>query len=143
MKSTPLQVVKKSFESREKLAATLAETVDKLNGDTTTEQVKSRLMGLSNKKLLRLYKVEQAVRERFGDREKLVAHIVSERKKGGLTADDAFLSKLAGFSKARLLDLTNQVHAPRAQKQTPEQRLAGKRGKKERARALSKLGKKA
>lgn len=111
MRPTPVQTVKKSFESREKLVKELVELVDKQHGDTTADEVKSRLMGLSNRKLLRLYRVEQAVRERFGDRAKLVAHLTDARKRAGLTVDAAFEQALAEASKARLLDMAKEGYA--------------------------------
>jgi hypothetical protein len=141
MRATPHQVVTKSFENRAALVAKLAELVDKQHGDTSVEDVKSRLMGLPNKKLLRLYQVEQKVRERFGDREKLVDHIIAKRKAAGLTADDTYRAKLDASSKARLLDIARQRHPDKPKKLTPEQRLARKNGRKQRARALQKLGK--
>lgn len=137
MRATPLQTVKKSFENKAKLVEQLAQSVDKQRGDTTPEQVKARLMGLSNKKLLRLYKVEQKVRERFGDREKLLQHIVDARKAGGLTADAAFRTKLETFTKARLLDLANEKHGTKPAKLTAEQKQKAKRGRKAKARAAS------
>lgn len=141
MASTPHQSVKKNFESRAKLVDQLVGMVDKQHGDSSNEQVKARLMGLPNKKLLRLYQVEQKVREKFGSREKMVEHIVSARKKAGLSADAAFKAILDGYTKARLLDMTKMTYAAAAKKQTPEQRLAKKRGRKARERALSKLKK--
>ncbi len=142
MRATPLQNVKKSFEGRANLAAKLAEMVDKQNGDTTTEQVKARLMGLSNQKLLRLYRVEQQVRERFGDKAKMVDTILAKRKEAGLTHDALLRTKLESYTKAHLLDLTRQNYAPAEKKLTPEQKLATKKGKT-RQRVLAKLGKKA
>lgn len=140
MRPTPHQVVTKNFESRSALVDKLADMVDKQRGDSSKDDVKARLMGLSNKKLLRLYNVEQRVRERYGDRDGLVKHIIETRTQAGLTADDSFREKLDGFSKARLLDMTRQKHAPRQTKQTPEQRMAKKRGRKARARAQEKAG---
>jgi len=134
---SPLQVVTDSFGGREKLVAELAGMVDDLNGDGG--DLKARLSGLSNKKLLRLYQIEQKVRENYGDRAKLEDHIVEARAKAGLTADDNFRASLASHSKGRLLDLTRQEHGTRAEKQTPEQRLKSKRGRKQRERAQSKL----
>ena len=138
MPSAPLAEVKKNFESRSKLAEQLAGMVDRQDGDSD-QSVKARLMGLSNQRLLRLYAAEQKVRERFGSREKLVAHLVSERNAAALTADDSFSQKLTGYSKARLLDLARQRHAPPTAKQTPEDKLKKKRGRKARERALSKI----
>ena len=138
MRPSPLQTVKKTFESREKLVSSLAESADKQNGDTTTDQVRARLMGLSNRKLIHLYKVEQTVRERFGDREKLIAHLIDARKKAGHTADATYRGKLEGYSKARLLDLSKQRYEDRPAKLTPAQKLAARHGRKERERAVSK-----
>lgn len=139
MKATPLQTVNDKFGGRSKLVDTLVPMVDAQRGDESKDEIRSRLMGLSNQKLLRLYRVEQTVRERFGDRAKLVAHIVDARKKAGLTADAEFEGKLETFSKARLLDLTRMNLPERPAKQTPEQKLARKRGKKARERALAKI----
>ena len=143
MKPTPLQNVKKNFESRSKLAETLSSMVDQQHGDSGADAVKARMMGLSNKKLLRLYKVEQTVRERFGDRAGLVKHIMDARKAAGVTADDTFRAKLDSYTKARLLDMTRQKHGTPDPKQTPEERLATKRGRKARERAMSKINAKA
>ena len=139
MKLSPMQQVKKSFESRAKLVEQLVPMVDRQRGDSTDDEVKSRLMGLSNTKLLRLYRSEQAAREKFGDRAKIVAHIVDARKKAGLSHDAKFVGSLERHSKARLLDMTNIKYAPAPKKLTPEERLAKKRGRKERERALSKI----
>lgn len=139
MADSPMKLVNDKFGGRAKLVEQLAAMVDKQHGDASAESVKARLMGLSNQKLLRLFKVEQTVRERFGDREKLVAHLVDRRKKAGLTVDDAYRAKLDACSKARLLDLTREAVPERQAKRTPAQRLAAKRGRKQRARALTKL----
>jgi hypothetical protein len=137
MRQAPLQVIKKNFENRAKLVDQLADMVDKQHGDTSRDEVRSRLMGLSNKKLLRLYRVEQKVREQFGDRAKLVEHLVSARKTAGFTADDTFKTKLETFTKARLLDLANSNLGERPAKLTPEQKAKARRGRKAKERAKS------
>lgn len=138
MRPSPRRIVDKEFGGRAALVDRLAGECDPLHGDSASE-MKSRLMGLSNKKLLRLYRAEQKVRERFGDRSKLVAHLVGRRKNAGLTADADYEAKLETYSKARLLDMTRQRMPERAQKLTPEAKLAAKRGKKQRERALAKV----
>ncbi|MBI2374576.1 MAG: hypothetical protein HYV07_11325 [Deltaproteobacteria bacterium] len=142
MKPAPIAVVKKSFGNKQALLEKLLPLVDDLNQEGQ-DKLKSRLSSLPNKKLLRLYQVEQKVRERFGDRAKLIDFLVSARKTAGLTADDSFRTKLASFSKAQLLDMSRQSFGERPKKLTPEQRLAQKNGRKERERALRKLGKNA
>ncbi len=107
MKKTPMQEVKDNFGDRASLVSELVKLVDKRHGDSSANEVKSRLMGLSNAKLLRLYRVEQVVREGYGDRAKLEAAIVDARAKAGLTADDDFKAKLATYTKAQLVDMTN------------------------------------
>jgi hypothetical protein len=139
MKKTPLQLVQETFGSREKLVDELVKTADRHPDDDSDAQTRSRLMGLSNSKLLRLIRVEQTVRERFGDRDKLVDHIIETRRAAGHTADDAYRAKLDTYGKARLLDLTRIKYGEPAVKLTPEQRLKAKRGKKQRERALAKL----
>lgn len=133
MKKTPLQLVKEQFGSRDELAKQLSSMVDKMHGDETTQQVKSRLMGLSNPRLLRLYRVEQTVREQYGDKEKLVAAILSQRSEAGHAADESYKAKIESYSKARLLDLTREKLAPRAVKLTDEQKAARKKGKRKSA----------
>lgn len=130
MKPTPLQIVKDKFGSRAELANKLSGMVDKVHGDTSNAQVKSRLMGLSNPKLLRLYAVEQAVRERFGSKDNLVDAIVEARKSAGHTADETFRTKISGYSKARLLDMTRQKLGSRAEKLTDEEKAARKKKRK-------------
>ncbi|MCB9653650.1 MAG: hypothetical protein H6729_05920 [Deltaproteobacteria bacterium] len=139
MKLTPLQEMKKDFGDRKGLVDRLVDLVEKQRGDSSNDEVRSRLMSLSNKKLLRLYGVEQKVRERFGDREKLVAHILKARKDAALTADESYETKLRTYSTARLLDMTRQRHPAPPVKLTPEQKLAAKRGRKARERAAAKM----
>ena len=134
---SPLQQVKDSG-GREKLISDLAGMVDDLHGEGA-DSLKSRLSGLSNKKLVRLYQIENNVRENYGDRAKLVEHIIAARVQAGLTADDNFKNSLDAYSKGRLLDMTRQKFGPRATKQTAEQKLKSKRGRKQRERAQSKL----
>lgn len=133
MKRTPLETVKEQFGSREELAKQLAAMVDKMHGDESTQQVKSRLMGLSNPRLLRLYRVEQTVREQYGDKSKLIDAIIEKRSGQGHAADETYRAKLESFTKARLLDLTRENLAPKAEKLTEEQKKARKRGKKKSA----------
>lgn len=107
MKKSPMQQVKDNFGDRASLVDELVKSVDKQRGDSSSDDVKSRLMGLSNAKLLRLYRVEQVVRESYGDRDKLEQAIVEARTTAGMTAADNFKAKLATYSKARLVDMTN------------------------------------
>ena len=130
MKASPLQIVREKFGSRAAIAEQLAGMVDAHHGDENKDQIKSRLMGLSNGKLLRLYQVEQKVREQYGDRSKLIDHLCEKRIQAGLTADESFRGRLETYSKARLLDMARQKFAAKPEKLSPEQKAARKRGKK-------------
>ncbi len=104
IKMAPLAVVKKEYGSKEKLAGQLASTMDVPEGKTR-EQFQKFLQGLSNTKLLKLKRVEEAFKARFGGKpEKAVSAILERRKLTGKAAD-AFKEQAQGFSKARLLDL--------------------------------------
>lgn len=137
MKKTPLQTVKDTFGSREKLVDQLASTADE---PADGGSAKSKLMGLSNAKLLRLARIEETVRQRFGDKEKMIAHIIDARRKAGHTADGDYEAKLQGYSKGQLLDLTRMRLGEKAEKLSAEQRMARKRGRKQRERAAAKIG---
>lgn len=139
MRLSPLQKVNKQFGDRKELINQLLPLVDRRDGDTDAS-VRSRLGGLSNGRLLRLWDVEQQLRERFGSREALVDKLVEARKAAGHTSIDAVRAKLSGYSKARLLDLTRQKLAPAPQKLSSEQRIKARRGKA-RARAVQAAGK--
>jgi len=135
MKKTPFQTVNDAFGSREKLVDQLASTAD---APADGGNAKSKLMGLSNAKLLRLARIEETVRQRFGDKDKLIAHIVDARKKAGHTADADYEAKLQTYSKGRLLDMTRMRLGEKAQKLTDAERMARKRGRKQRERAMAK-----
>jgi hypothetical protein len=65
MAKAPLALVKDKFGSKEALVAKVAALVQPLEGETK-EDLKVRLSGASNKKLLKLLTTEEKVTELFG-----------------------------------------------------------------------------
>lgn len=106
MKKTPLQQVKEQFGSKEALAKKLIPLLDRAE-DEDTADFERRITTASNKQLLRLWAAEEAVKSRFGSKDKLVDAIVKGRFDGKDNAD--YRAKIAGYAKTRLLDLHRQV----------------------------------
>ena len=103
-KMAPLAVVKKEYGSKEKLAGQLAASMDVPEGKTR-EQFQKFLQGLSNTKLLKLKRVEDAFKSRFGGKNEKAVSAILERKKLTGKAAEAFKEAAQGYSRARLLDL--------------------------------------
>jgi hypothetical protein len=81
--------------------------VDKLvglldRGDESKDDLRKRLSSAANTRLLNLHRVATEVKEKFGSRDDLVAHVA---KALGRTKDKPFVERLAAYSDARLVDL--------------------------------------
>ena len=94
----------KLHSSKADLAKTLAGAL--AAGDEDTGALTARLSKASNTQLLRLQKVVETVKSKYGSREKLIEAIGSAANK---SKDKDYLAKLATYPLPRLLDL-----APRA-----------------------------
>ncbi len=101
MKKSPLAQVKEEFGSKQELVSRLKPLLERNEGESD-EAFDLRINTTSNRKLLRLWATEHAVKDGFGSREKLVDAIV-QLKFGKSNAD--FAARLGTYSKARLLDL--------------------------------------
>lgn len=86
--------------SKEALAKTLAPSVARDGEDT--DMLEASLKTASNKQLLRLAKVTATVKQKWGDRSKLIAAIGAAEKKGG---DKDFIAKLGTYSLPQLVNL--------------------------------------
>lgn len=106
MKKTPLQQVKEQFGSKDALAKKLVALLDKPE-DEDQADFERRIETASNKQLLRLWSAEQAVKSRFGSKDKLIDAVVRARFDGNDNAD--YRAKVSTYSKTRLLDLHRQV----------------------------------
>ena len=96
----PAARVKERHSTKEDLVKTLVDPL--AANDEDTGALKDRLLRASNQQLLRLTRVVSTVKEKYGDRDKLIASIGKAENK---TKDQDFLSKLQTFSLPQLLDL--------------------------------------
>lgn len=98
MSKSPLVAVNDDFGGKDKL-------VDKLvgilpTGEEPKDDLRKRLLGVSNKKLLRLHRVATTLKDKYGSREKLIAGAATGREK-----DKDFVTRLEGLPTAQLVDI--------------------------------------
>ncbi len=86
--------------SKEALAKSLAPLVARTGEDA--DQLETKLKTASNAQLLRLSRVTATVKQKYGNREKLIEAIGSASNKA---KDKDFLAKLGTYSLPQLLDL--------------------------------------
>jgi hypothetical protein len=99
-KETPLQAVKRLYQSKDKLIDKVVD-VAREAGEEASE-VKERLATASNKKLLRLAEVGKTVKDQYGSKDKLADAL---GKALGKAKDKDYVARLRSFSSARLLDM--------------------------------------
>jgi hypothetical protein len=99
-KKTPLTQVNDTFGGKDKLVDKL---VSLLESDESKEEVRKRLLSVSNAKLLHLHEVASMVKEKYGSRGKLLDAAAQAL---GRAKDKDYLAKLESYSTAKLLDVT-------------------------------------
>lgn len=99
MPKSPLTQVNDEFGGKDKLVEKL---VDLLETDESKEDVRKRLLGVANSKLVRLHKIASAVKTKFGSREKLVEDTASQL---GRSKDKDYVARLGQYSTPRLVDI--------------------------------------
>lgn len=105
-KKTPLQRVKDEHGGKDKLVDKLVDLVER--GDEDKGEFRSRLQAAPNTKLLRLFMVSSAVKQRFGGKEGLINGVLELTKR---SKDEGYRAKLAGWSVVRLFALHRQAEA--------------------------------
>ncbi len=103
---SPLAVVKEKFGGKDKLVDQLVGMLEAptSNGEgEPKDELRKRLLGAANKKLLHLHAVASTVKDKYGSRDKLVQAAVTAL---GRTKDKDYATKLGTLSTPRLLDLT-------------------------------------
>ncbi|MBS1122384.1 MAG: hypothetical protein H6Q90_4612 [Deltaproteobacteria bacterium] len=96
----PRARVLENHGSKEALAKSLAAVIAR--SDQDTDALETQLKTASNAQLLRLSRVTATVKQKYGNRDKLIASIGASHKKA---KDKDFLAKLDSFSLPQLLDL--------------------------------------
>lgn len=98
----PRARVIENHSNKAELAKTLASVLARTGEDA--DAVESKLKTASNAQLLRLSKVTATVKQKYGNREKLIAAIGTAEKK---SKDKDFLAALETYSLPHLLDLAS------------------------------------
>ena len=100
-KESPLARVKRLHGSKEALIDALAGDLARETGDSRDE-VKERLAGAPNTKLLRLHQALTSLRDQYGSKDKLIQALSEARGHG---KDKDYAAKLQAYSIPRLLDM--------------------------------------
>lgn len=135
--ASPLARVKEEFGGKDKLVDKLVGLVDA--GDESKDDLRKRLLGAANSKLLRLHLVATKVKEQ-GGRDKLAAAAASAVGHG---KDKDYVAKLGAFSNGRLVDMleAGERRAKRKAKAASAAPKADKAEKKAKAPAKAKAAK--
>lgn len=102
IKETPLAKVKRLHGSKESLVDSVAADLAR-ESDEDAGELKQRLLGASNKQLLRLAEVLKTVKDKYGSKDKLVEALSAAR---GKAKDGDYQAKLRTLPLPRLLDMT-------------------------------------
>ena len=105
---TPLQTVNEAHGGKEKLVDKVMGLIEK--GGEEADVLRQRLLSASNKKLLRLLRISETVRQKYGSAEKLAAVVANAL---GRAKDNDYVKKLGEFSPARLLDMAQVLEKTR------------------------------
>jgi len=98
---SPLATVNEQFGSKDKLVDKIVGLLAK-DSDEPKDDLRKRLLGVSNSKLIHLHTVATTVSEKFGSHDKLVEATADAL---GSSKDKDYVAKLASFSDAKLLDM--------------------------------------
>jgi hypothetical protein len=99
LKTGPLARVKEEFGGKDKLVDKIVGVLD--SGDESKDELRKRLLGVSNTKLIRLFSVATKTKQ-AGGHDKLVATTAEKLKR---TKDKDYVAKLDDYSNGRLLDV--------------------------------------
>ncbi len=110
VKKNPLSRVKDEFGGKDKLVDKIVGVLD--SGDESRDDLRKRLLGVSNTKLMRLHLVATKTKA-AGGHDKLTT---ATAEKLGRAKDKDYVTKLGGLSNAQLIDLQGTVKAPAAPK---------------------------
>ena len=99
LKQSPLARVKEEFGGKDKLVDKIVGVLD--SGEESKDELRKRLLGVSNTKLIRLFSVASQTKQ-AGGHDKLAAAAAEKLKRA---KDKDYVTKLGEFSNGRLLDM--------------------------------------
>jgi len=114
---TPLAQVKAEHGDKAKLVDKVLGVIDL--GEGGKDEAKTRLAGVSNKKLLRLLSVGQTVKDKYGSTDKLAEAVATA---AGKAKDGDYVTKLKGLAATQLLDLARRLAPAPAAKAPAEKK---------------------
>ena len=103
LKKSPLARVKDEFGGKDKLVDKILGVID--SGDESKDDLRKRLLGVANGKLVRLFSVATRTKA-AGGHDKLAATAAEKLKHG---KDKDYVAKLGEFSNGRLLDMLSSA----------------------------------
>jgi len=103
LKTSPLARVKEEFGGKDKLVDKIVGVLD--SGDESKDELRKRLLGVSNTKLIRLFSVATKTKQ-AGGHDKLVA---TTAEKLNRAKDKDYVAKLESYSAGRLLDVLSSA----------------------------------
>src|SRR6516225_3509675 len=96
LKKSPLERVKEEFGGKDKLVDKIVGVLD--SGDESKDELRKRLLGVANSKLIRLFSVATKTKQ-AGGHDKLVA---TTAEKLNRAKDKDYVAKLESYSDGRL-----------------------------------------
>ena len=108
LKKSPLSRVKDEFGGKDKLVDKIVGVLDA--GDLSKDDLRKKLLGVANGKLIRLHTVATRTKE-AGGHDKLAATIADKLKRG---KDKDYVNKLGEYSNGRLLDMLSVAERAQA-----------------------------
>ena len=129
LKLSPLARVKEEFGGKDKLVDKIVGVLD--SGDESKDELRKRLLGVSNTKLIRLFSVATRTKQ-AGGHDKLVATTAEKLKRA---KDKDYVAKLEDFSNGRLLDMLQSAEGRSASAAAGQGRRARSRAAAKAARA--------
>jgi hypothetical protein len=99
LKKSPLERVKEEFGGKDKLVDKIVGVLD--SGDESKDELRKRLLGVDNTKLIRLHGVATRTKQ-AGGHDKLAA---ATAEKLGRAKDKDYVAKLETFSNGKLIDI--------------------------------------
>jgi hypothetical protein len=132
--TSPLARVKQEFGGKDKLVDKIVGLLDA--GDESKDDLRKRLLGAANRKLIRLHSVATQVKG-AGGKDQMAAAAAQELGKG---KDKDYVAKLGTFSSGRLVDMLGSAKKRNARKSsaTPKAPKAAAPAKAKRAPAAQK-----
>lgn len=108
--TSPLARVKQEFGGKDKLVDKIVGLIDA--GDESKDDLRKRLLGAANRKLIRLHGVATQVKG-VGGRDQIAAAAAQEM---GKSKDKDYVAKLSTYSSGKLVDMLNSAKKRNARK---------------------------